>query len=150
MIWAKTPAFIAALLSIVILWQFIYNICAVTSMGERYTSFGWVMLEVISIIPGFILGCHVTWRLWKRNAATNWFFRVIAILYLVLAALVLGYFLYGISAKSHHQNERQHSSSYRKASDWWIYYFGVMLYWPAWLLSLTYFCLGRPLSEEDQ
>ena len=77
----------------IIMWQFIYNIMCVVEMGGHYKSFGWISLTVLSLIPGLILAGHNSWRIVKPTATTNWFFKAIAILYLVVAGMILVLYL---------------------------------------------------------
>ena len=48
------------LVTLVIIWQIIYYIIAVASMGGHYSSFGGVMYQVISLLPALVLGCYQT------------------------------------------------------------------------------------------
>lgn len=149
-LWAKTPLIITAALTLIVLWQFVYNCCAVAEMGEKYTTFGHICYQVLTLIPGMVIGVHMCWRLARPTATTNWFFKALVIFYLLAALLAFVYFI-AVSCKlKHYQNGREHIRSFQYASWWWIYYWGVMMYLPTWLLCVGFWAIPKPISKEEQ
>ena len=104
----KTMAIVMALADLgVILWQFVYNIACVVEMGGEYQSIKWISLTVLSLIPGILLAIHNSWRLAKPTSNTNWFFKAIAIFYLVvLGIILLAYLIATINWWGLMQNEK--------------------------------------------
>ena len=135
----------------VIMWQFVYNIMCVVEMGGHYQSMSWISLTVLSLIPGIVLACHNCWRIAKPTATTNWFFRVIAILYLIVGVVILVLYLTAaINWWGKMQNEKQHIDSFRDAIYWWIYYYIDLVFVPSIVAALMYFMIPVPVNLAEK
>ena len=135
----------------VIMWQFVYNIMCVVEMGGHYQSMSWISLTVLSLIPGIVLACHNCWRIAKPTSTTNWFFRVIAILYLIVGVVILVLYLTAaINWWGKMQNEKQHIDSFRDAIYWWIYYYIDLVFVPSIVAALMYFMIPVPVNLAEK
>ena len=52
-------------------------------MGEKYLSLKWLAVQVLSVIPGFILGVYTTWRIYLPSNGNHLAWNLIAGLYFV-------------------------------------------------------------------
>ena len=65
-------------------------------------------------------------------------YAMIARLYLVTFVLTTVFWIYVCFPVHHMQLSREHIDSFKKAAHFWVLYYAVMMYVPAWILSANF------------
>ena len=114
-------------------------------MGGKYKSFLMLTYRVFSLIPAIAIGVHILLRLWfdREVNCLRIFSKTFAIIYTIIFEAAWLYFLYASGPRKQHQNDWQRTKSFQSAMTFYIYYYAVLVYGPAWFLSLIFMVTPR-------
>ena len=129
---------LSAFLTGLVMFQVVTNILGAISLGEKYKKPAMIIYKVFSLLPALAIGGHlITTYLFKRDVQfLRTFSKVSSIIYVVIFELLWIFWLFACCPQIIQQNTWQHLSSFQSAMHFYIYYYGVSMYAPAWLLSL--------------
>ena len=88
---------ITGALSALILYQIIYYSICISSMGEKYQSFNWVLYQVVSIVPALLLGIHTTLKLFRPKTFSSKLWWIIAGAYFIVGLCFASFFFYSMT-----------------------------------------------------
>ena len=145
----------SALLTGVVSYQVYYNIKANEEMGEKYMSLGRTLYAWVSLLPGVALGAFVTKLSFtdKNHRGVllqkRFLFDLCALLYSIIAFLMIAENLFRKVYNVHQDGPWQYIHSDWSSGNHDTYYWGVLQYGPALLLTIFYMHhFGRIFSSK--
>ena len=139
---------VTASLTALILYQIIYYSMCISSMGEKYQSFKWVLYQVVSLVPAFLLGIHTTLKLFRPQTFSSKLWWVFAGAYFAVAIFFTAFYFYSMTRLQKNQIKPVTVPSFHMAVQWQVYYFGVLVFGPSIILSLIYAFTPKAVSEK--
>ena len=129
---------VTASLTALILYQIIYYSMCISSMGDKYQSFKWVMYQVVSLVPAVLLGIHTTLKLFRPQTSSSKLWWVFSGAYFAVGIFFTAFFFYSMTRLQKNQVKPVTVPSFHMAVQWQVYYFGVLVFGPSVLVSLIY------------